>query len=53
MEYWVEVNLFPVNDSIPEEAEATEAVKCLRMKLSGGPLGMRAEHLCQWLREST
>ena len=41
-----------VNDSAPMEDEIEDAVKKLRRNRSGGPLGMRAEHLKGWLAAS-
>ena len=49
----VEVTPFPMEDSIPGEAEIAEVVKCLRLNRFGGPSGMRAEHIHQWLQEVT
>ena len=48
----VEVTFFPIEDSIPKEAEVAEAVKCLRLNHSRGPSGIQAEHLGQWLQET-
>ena len=45
----VEVTPFPVKESIPRESYIAEAVKRLHLNRSGGPSGMRAEHLRQWL----
>ena len=41
-----------VNDLVPMEDEIEDAVKKLRSNRSGGPSGMRAEHLKGWLVES-
>ena len=41
-----------VNDSVPTEYEIEDAVKKLRRNRSGGPSGMRAEHLKGWLAAS-
>ena len=41
-----------VDDSVPTEDEIEEAVKKLRRNRSGGPSGMRAEHLKGWLAAS-
>ena len=49
----VEYTPFPVEDSIPEEADIAEAFNCLCLNRSGGPPRIRVEHLCQWLREAT
>ena len=38
-----------VDDSVPTEDDIVEAVKKLRRNRSGGPLGIRAEHLQGWL----
>ena len=38
---------FPVDNSIPREEEIVETFKRLRLNRSGGPSGMRAEHLRQ------
>ena len=46
----VEVNPLPVDNSIPEGAEVAEAVKRLQLNRLGRKLGMRAEHLRQWIR---
>ena len=37
-----------VDDSVTKEDEIAEAVKKLRRNWSGGPSGMRAEHLKEW-----
>ena len=44
---------FVVDDSIPEDAEIAWAVHRLCLNRSGGPSGMRAEHLRQWLIYAT
>ena len=41
-----------VDDSVPTEDEIKDAVKKLRRNRSGGPSGMRAEHLKGWLAAS-
>ena len=41
-----------VDDSVPTEDEIEDAVKKLRRNRSGGPTGMRAEHLKGWLAVS-
>ena len=41
-----------VDNSVPKEDEIAEAVKKLRRNRSGGPSGMRAEHLKGWLAAS-
>ena len=43
------VNPVPVDDSVPTEEEIEGAVKHLLRNRSGGPSGMRAEHLKRWL----
>ena len=48
----VEVNPFPVEYSILEEADITEVVNRAYLNRLGGPLGMRVEYICQWLREA-
>ena len=49
----VEVNHFLIEYSIPEEAEVAESVKCLCLNRLWRPLGIRAEHICHWIREAT
>ena len=49
----MEVTQFPVENLITGESEIAESVKCLRLNCSGGPSGMRVEHLHQWLQEAT
>ena len=48
------VNVTPVevDDSVPMEDKIEDAVKKLRRNRSGGPSGMRAEHLKGWLAAS-
>ena len=41
-----------VNDLVPTEDEIEEAVKKMRRNRSGGPSGMRSEHLKGWLAAS-
>ena len=48
----VEVTPLPAEDSIPRKVDIAEVVKRLRPKRLGVPLGMRAEHLLQWLHEA-
>ena len=38
-----------VDDPIPEDEDIAWAVRRLRLIRSGGPSGMRVEHLRQWL----
>ena len=45
----VTVTSSEVDDSVPTEDEIVEAVKKLRRNRSGGPPGIRAEHLKGWL----
>ena len=47
------VHHFLVDDTIPEDEEVTWAVRRLHLNCSGGLLGIREEHLCQWLHEAT
>ena len=49
----MEVTPFPAEDSITGYADISETVKHLRLNRLGGPSGIQAEHLCQWLREAT
>ena len=49
----MEVQPFPVEYSILEEEEINWAVRSLCLNRSGGPLGMRAEYLFQWLISAT
>ena len=48
----VGVQPFVVDDSIPEDKEIAWAVRRLRLNRSDSQLGMRAEHLRQWLYEA-
>ena len=45
----ISVQPFLVDDSVPTEDEIEWAVKQLCNNLSGGPSGMRVEHLKRWL----
>ena len=45
----ISVEPFLVDDSVTTEVEIQWAVKRLQNHLSGGPLGMQAEHLKGWL----
>ena len=45
----ISVNPVRVDDLIPAEDEIKGAVKHLQRNRSGGPLGMRAEHLKRWI----
>ena len=45
----VTIILADVDDSVALEDQNTDAVKKLRRNSSGGPSGMRAEHLKGWL----
>ena len=40
---------FSVDDSILEDEDITWAVHRLLLNRLGGPSGIQAEHLCQWL----
>ena len=42
----VGMHTFPIKDYIPEDKEIAWAVHRLNLNHSGGPSGMRAEHLC-------
>ena len=46
------MNPADVDDLVPMEDKITDAVKKLRRNRSGGPSGMRAEHLKGWLAEA-
>ena len=48
----VDVLHFTVEDSVPDDEEISWAVCRLHLNRSRGPLEMRAEHLCQRLREA-
>ena len=48
----ISVNPVRVDDLIPAEDKIKGAVKHLQRNRSGGPLGMRAEHLKGWLAAS-
>ena len=45
----ISVQPLPVYDSVPTEDEIELVVTRLRNHCSGGPSGMRAEHLKRWL----
>ena len=45
----VTVTFAYVDNSVPMEDEITDAVKKLRRNRSGGPSGMRSEHLKRWI----
>ena len=45
----ISVQPVPVDDSVPREDEIQVAVEQLRRNRSGGPSGMRDEHLKGWL----
>ena len=45
----VEIELFEVEDGVPDEGEIEWAVKRLRNNRSGWPSQMRVEHLKGWL----
>ena len=45
----ISVNPVRVDDLIPAEDKIKGAVKHLQRNRSGGPLGMRAEHLKRWI----
>ena len=45
----ISVKPAPVDDSVPTEDDIEWAVKHLGRNRSGGPSGMRAEHLKMWL----
>ena len=46
------VELFEVNNWIPEESEKEWAAKLIGYNHSGGPLGMQVEHLQRWIVET-
>ena len=48
----ISVQPVPVDDSVPTEDNIEEAAKHLWRNRSGGPSGMRAEHLKGWLAAS-
>ena len=48
----VSIEPFPVYDSLPTEDNIEWVVKRLQNNRSGGPSGMRAEHLKVWLAEA-
>ena len=48
----ISVESFQVEHLVPTEDEMEWAVRQLRNNRSGGPLGMRAEHLKRWLAEA-
>ena len=48
----ISIKPVPVEDLVPTEDEIKEAVKHLQRNRSGGPSGMRAEHLKGWLAAS-
>ena len=48
----ISVQPFLVDDSVPTEDQIEWAVKHLRNNRSGGELGMRTEHLKQWLTKA-
>ena len=50
-EYPVSLYPFPVDDLVPTEDKIEWAAKRLQNHRSGGPSGMRAEHLKGWLTE--
>ena len=43
---------FEINDGMPDEEEIAAGVKKLRSNRAGGPTGMRAEHLKEWLSKA-
>ena len=45
----ISVHPFPVDDSVPTEDEIKWVVKRIHNNQSGGPSGMRTEHLKWWL----
>ena len=49
----VGVTPFTVEDSIRNYEEISWAVCILHLNRSGGLSGMCAQHLCQWISEST
>ena len=48
----VSIYLLPVDDLVPMEDKIEWAVKRLQNQCSGGPSGMRAEHINGWLAEA-
>ena len=48
----ISIESFPVEDLVPTEDNIEWAVKQLRNHHSGGPSGMRAEHIKEWLEEA-
>ena len=48
----VTIKLGEVDESVPTEEDIEEAVKKMRRNRSGGPSGMRSEHLKGWLAAS-
>ena len=49
----VGVHTFPMEDYIPVYEKISWAVYRLHLNHSGGPSGLRAEHLRQWLHKAT
>ena len=49
----MEVTVFSVEDSVPDDDKAAEAVRWIRLNHSGVPSGMRVEHLRKWIGEAT
>ena len=49
----VALDLLPVNDSLPEDDKVDGAVCHIRLERSGGPSGMKTEHLWSWMRADT
>ena len=45
----ISAETFPLDNSVPTEDKIEWAVKLLRNPCSGGPPGMRAEHLKRWM----
>ena len=45
----ISAETFPLENSVPTEDKIEWAVKLLRNPCSGGPSGMRAEHLKRWM----
>ena len=46
------VEPFPVDELVPTGDDIEWAVQRMRSNRSGGPSGIRTEHLQQWLREA-
>ena len=49
----VELDPFPIDDSVPEDEEVSGAVRQLLLNRAGGPYGMKSEYIWDWLRADT